>query len=148
MSTYGICLISIMPVRRTPVGTSELVTQLLFGETYSVEEQTDDWLHIRADWDAYEGWINASQHHGLDKQEYKKISGQNSGICTDLVAALHKSGSDVPLNIVLGSTLTGISENTFSLDGFSYHYEGSWENLSGAGDVTRDPPLACSREEA
>jgi len=43
---YGICLLSIVPCRKEPSGTSEMVSQLLFGEHYTVEEKKEDWLRI------------------------------------------------------------------------------------------------------
>lgn len=57
----GICHLSCIPLRAEPSGKSELVSQLLMGETYKVLEETPDWLRIKTDWDAYSGWLNRTQ---------------------------------------------------------------------------------------
>lgn len=51
----------IVPVRRDATDTSEMVTQLLLGETVRVLDEADRWLRIRADHDGYEGWVGRSQ---------------------------------------------------------------------------------------
>ncbi len=61
---YGICKLSVVPVRTEPSDRGELCTQLLFGELYQVTEQTEDekWLRINNLFDQYTGWISAIQH--------------------------------------------------------------------------------------
>jgi hypothetical protein len=36
---FGICSLSVIPCRKEPASTSEMVTQLLFGETYTIIEE-------------------------------------------------------------------------------------------------------------
>ncbi len=62
----GICHLSCIPLRAETSSKSELVSQLLMGETYAVLEETPDWLRIKMDWDGYEGWINRTQAHFPD----------------------------------------------------------------------------------
>ncbi len=57
----GICHLSCIPVRSAPDSKSELVSQLLMGETYQVMEEGKDWLFIETDWDRYSGWLNRTQ---------------------------------------------------------------------------------------
>ncbi|TNE81887.1 MAG: hydrolase Nlp/P60 [Bacteroidetes bacterium] len=57
----GICHLSCIPVRSAPDSKSEMVTQLLMGETYFVVEEGKDWFFIETDWDRYNGWINRTQ---------------------------------------------------------------------------------------
>ena len=59
---YGICLLSVVPCRKEASNASEMVTQLLFGEHYSVVDQTETWLKIVTAYDKYECWINIKQH--------------------------------------------------------------------------------------
>ena len=59
---FGICLLSVVPCRKEAANTSEMVTQLLFGEHYSVIEQTEEWVKIITAYDKYECWINKKQH--------------------------------------------------------------------------------------
>lgn len=57
----GICHLSTIPMRAETSSKSELVSQLLMGETYTILDETPDWVKIKTDWDAYEGWINSGQ---------------------------------------------------------------------------------------
>ncbi|MBT8327667.1 MAG: C40 family peptidase [Bacteroidia bacterium] len=56
----GICHLSQIPVRTEPKSSSEMCTQLLYGETYSILKQEGDWYYIKLDFDGYEGWISDS----------------------------------------------------------------------------------------
>ena len=58
----GICKLSIIPLRETANDRSQMVTQLLFGETYSILKQEDKWLFVQIDHDTYEGWIEKKQY--------------------------------------------------------------------------------------
>lgn len=58
----GIAGLSIIPVRAEPASQSEMVSQLLFGETYQILEEKGEWIRIKGFSDQYEGWINALQH--------------------------------------------------------------------------------------
>ncbi|MBI1305876.1 MAG: SH3 domain-containing protein [Bacteroidetes bacterium] len=61
ISGRGQCLISCVPVRAEDRSASELVTQILYGETYSVLERSEKWLRIKLETDGYEGWISSDQ---------------------------------------------------------------------------------------
>ncbi len=65
--TKGICTISIIPVRISPSHQSEMVTQLLFGEQYTVLEEINEWIKIVNKYDDYEGWIHRNQFINSDK---------------------------------------------------------------------------------
>lgn len=70
---YGICLLSVIPCRKEPSSTSEMVSQLLFGETYSITEDKDDWLKIITSFDNYPCWISSKQHNSLSEKEFKNF---------------------------------------------------------------------------
>lgn len=55
-------MLSCIPVRAEGKSQAELVTQLLYGETYSVLESTSEWTKIKIDFDGYEGWISSNQY--------------------------------------------------------------------------------------
>ena len=47
-------------MRAEPSESSEMVSQLLFGEHYTVIEQTEKWFFIRSEIDGYQGWIGSN----------------------------------------------------------------------------------------
>lgn len=58
----SVCVYGFVPVRKEPSERSEMVTQLLFGETYQVLEVQKNWCHIQIDFDGYSGWMDANLH--------------------------------------------------------------------------------------
>ena len=60
----GVCRLSIVPVRREPEDQSEILTQLLFGDHYSIVEtdESGKWLKICIYLDNYLGWIDSKQN--------------------------------------------------------------------------------------
>ena len=69
---YGICKLSVVPMRKDASHTSELVSELLFNDIYEIIEESDEWLKIQCMYDSYEGWIRKLQHHEITDNEYKE----------------------------------------------------------------------------
>lgn len=65
----AIILLSLVPVRANPSERAELVTQFLFGETLDIIEKQEEWTLVKSNIDQYEGWINNTQYHSLNKAE-------------------------------------------------------------------------------
>lgn len=57
----GICNLSLLPIRKQPSSTSEMVSQLLFGDTYQILDSQDSWVFILTDYDHYQGFISEQQ---------------------------------------------------------------------------------------
>ena len=87
---YGVTRLSMVPVRGEPADAAEMTSQLLFGEHYTVLEESEDrkWLKVVNAFDSYEGWIDRKQHHSISKEYYRQISETEYKICTDLVAKI------------------------------------------------------------
>ena len=71
--TYGISKLSAIALRKVPRHSSEMVNQLLYNETYTVLDKTQEWVLIQTDFDHYEGWIQAKQFMGIGDDDYKKL---------------------------------------------------------------------------
>lgn len=57
----GICTYSSVPLRIEPSSKSEMVSQLLFGETYRVIGREGSWMQVVCDFDDYQGWLHENQ---------------------------------------------------------------------------------------
>jgi gamma-D-glutamyl-L-lysine dipeptidyl-peptidase len=57
----GQCLLSSIPLRDKPESASEMVSQVLYGETYEILDREEGWIQVRLDTDSYEGWISENQ---------------------------------------------------------------------------------------
>jgi hypothetical protein len=73
---YGICDLSVIPIRKEGNHTSEMVSQLLYNELYEVLDEKPGWLLIKTDMDQYEGWIQGIQHHAISEQKFANCRGQ------------------------------------------------------------------------
>ena len=58
----GYCFLAAVPMRREPSDRSEMVSQLLLGETFDILERAEKWSLIRNHYDDYEGWIDNKQY--------------------------------------------------------------------------------------
>ena len=67
---YGICNLSVVPMRKEPSHTSELVSELLFNDIYKIIDENDEWLKIQCMYDLYEGWIRKLQHNEITDNEF------------------------------------------------------------------------------
>jgi len=56
-----ICDCSVIPMRKEPSDKSEMVSQVLYGETMLVLNETDKWYLVRLSHDHYEGWVDKKQ---------------------------------------------------------------------------------------
>jgi hypothetical protein len=63
------CIVSISPVRLQASDASEMVTQLLFGEIFTVEAMNSPWCKIRTCSDNYSGFVDIKHLHILTEEE-------------------------------------------------------------------------------
>ena len=70
---FGICNQSIVAMRAEPAHRSEMVSQLLFGELFSITERQNEWIKISNYFDDYTGWIVSWQIAELSLFEFEKI---------------------------------------------------------------------------
>ncbi|MDR1757374.1 MAG: C40 family peptidase [Bacteroidales bacterium] len=64
---HGICTQVYIPMRAGPSHRDEMVSQILFGESYHVLENAGDWLKVRCETDNYEGWIAQNCYHAANE---------------------------------------------------------------------------------
>ena len=106
-SNYGICNLSIIPVRNEPTDKSELVTQLIFGDAYEIIEEAEKWLKIRIEFDEYEGWIDRIQHFPTTEEYFNKLKSSNLQLLTKYSTLVYKGNMFYP--ILLGSSYLAIA---------------------------------------
>ena len=95
---YAACQVSIAPLRAQPSDRSEMVSQLLFGETVEVNEQKDHWRLVTCAWDGYSGWMDAKQLRRLTPVEFDDYRQQHA-ISLSLVEGLMAADHFIPLTL-------------------------------------------------
>ena len=122
---YGICNLSIIPLRAEPNDRSELVSQGLFGDSFKVIETKKHWLKIRIAFDKYEGWIDSKQYFEITKEEYQRLNDSPIIVSNELVDFIEDSTTHNLITIILGSRLPFYSKNTLMLNNNKYLFEGT-----------------------
>ena len=57
----GFCSLFAVPMRREPSDRSEMVNQLLEGDTFQILQNEEKWSLIQCDYDGYQGWVDNKQ---------------------------------------------------------------------------------------
>jgi hypothetical protein len=115
---YGICNLSVAPLRAEAADSSELVTQVLYGEMFKVLESRKKWSRIRLDFDKYEGWIDNKQFVNMEEEQYQIFSKQNPILSEDLVDLVSMPNNQM-LSIVVGSSLNTLALLNHTFDGLT-----------------------------
>lgn len=66
------CFVSVSPIRKEASDRSEMVSQLIFGETFEVVAYGNPWVHIRTVLDGYEGFIDIKHALPLTEKEFRR----------------------------------------------------------------------------
>ncbi|WP_040279762.1 C40 family peptidase [Psychroserpens damuponensis] len=125
---YGICNLSIVPLRIEPSDPTELVSQVLYGEIFKVLEQRKSWSKIRLAFDKYEGWIDNKQYLEITEENYKNITSENHRLSLDLIEYVQDDNNNL-YTIPLGSSLNGLDILNHTFDGHSINSKNDKSNL-------------------
>ncbi|NBC83155.1 MAG: SH3 domain-containing protein [Bacteroidetes bacterium] len=130
--SYGLATESMVPVRAEATEKSEMMHQLLFGETVTINHQQDNWLRIKIISDSYEGWVDAKMITYIE-DAYRKLWHENKLLVVQKeLALMHLNGTvytiyagsematnEKLLNRIGFKTYNNVSENApFSLNNF------------------------------
>ncbi|MBD8487868.1 C40 family peptidase [Echinicola sp. CAU 1574] len=114
---YGICRLSLISVYQEPRPGAGLLTQILFGETYEVEEATPDrkWLKVKVEADGVVGWMPAAQYEAVSEEAYNFYKDEDFQVVTSPLSSIKFKGD--LLYILPGSSLHIGSSELFDMDG-------------------------------
>ena len=113
---YGICNLSIVPLRLEASDTSEMVSQVLYGDVFKIIEMRKSWCKIRLAFDKYEGWIDTKQYFEISKEMYDDLRHEKPKLSSDLIEFIQDKNQQL-YAIPLGSQLYGLSILEHHFDG-------------------------------
>jgi hypothetical protein len=116
----AICLQTYIPLRSQPSESSEMVSQLLFGETYTIIESGSKWVFVRNHFDGYEGWCDVKMIFKISEQKFETLSKQNHIIVNEPWVCVHRKDKFGIQHILAGSVLRDLNAENFSLLDFEY----------------------------
>lgn len=120
--SFGICSLSIVPCRKEPASTSEMVTQLLFGETYEVQEEREDWISVISSYDRYPCWISARQHTPLSAAAFN--TSQQGMLSSELIQVITNKDTRSVFPLTIGAVLPGFGNQQCRVGEHEFSFEG------------------------
>jgi len=119
---FGICPLSVIPIRISPSHRSELISQMLFGEMAEVlESKGNHWLRIICESDGFIGWVEKDQILPLSESTYLKYK-NNYAYCLELMQPA--VGPDSFVSITLAARLPEYDGLRFSLNKVKFSFTG------------------------
>ena len=123
---YGICNLSIVPLRLSTSDTSEMVSQLLFGETFKILEKDKLWSKIQLTFDNYEGYVNNKQYEEISENYFVKlIEEETPYYSSEIIDFITNTKSELT-TIPLGATLPFFKDKKLEINKQLFTYEGSF----------------------
>ncbi|RFZ85462.1 hydrolase Nlp/P60 [Mucilaginibacter terrenus] len=109
---YGICNIAIVPLRAEPSDRAELVSQLLFGETFEILEWTNKWARIKTAFDSYTGWVDRLQFVMLGHLAYQNLQRKPAPLTHKPITQAWKIEDNTVIYLAAGSSLAFLEGTT------------------------------------
>ena len=121
--SFGICDLSIVPLRLEPSDPSEMVNQVVFGEHFKVLEKSKNWSKIRLAFDNYEGFIDNKQYEEITEEVYNYLSEENKSYAGELIDFITDNNHNLT-TIPMGARLPFYKDKNFNINKTLYTYEG------------------------
>jgi gamma-D-glutamyl-L-lysine dipeptidyl-peptidase len=115
---YAICHISNAPIRKDKSDTSEIITQILFGETVEILDTHQQWRYVRCTWDDYEGWLD---HKQIIACEQDFVATDTNMACPIALTGIAEA-ADHRQPILIGSSLPYFDGNAFKIGTKNYRF--------------------------
>jgi len=113
---YGICHLSIVPLRASTSHESEMTSQLLYGEHFKILEERAQWSRIRNAFDDFEAWIDKKQYKKIEEAEYYILERNNLQLSSDLIEYI-TDDKGLLMPVPMGSVLNFTKELGHSFEG-------------------------------
>jgi len=128
--TFGICQLSIVPCRKEPSHRSEMVTQILFGEHFTILEKKNFWCKIKIAHDNYEGWVEQKQLTEISEKSFLLLNKTTPVLALDLVQIVTSQTTEIVFPIVIGSMLPSYKNKEFAIEKNKFSYEGQAKKMA------------------
>jgi len=135
---YGISNLSIVPVRSDPHEKSEMCTQILFGEHYTIIEENAKWCQVELAFDGYQGWIDRKMVNEIEEEAFLELAEIPRIVTTDVFNIIQPAGGYNNFLIVAGSSLPHFDKvaRTFKIGNIVYTIQGN--SIAGANREVRE----------
>lgn len=121
---YGICNLSIVPLRAEESDLSEMTSQVLFGETFKIIEKQKEWSKICLTFDNYEGFIDNKQYVEITEDFYTKLSIEKQYFSGEIIDFITNNKNELT-TVPMGSSLPFYKAGKLQINTELYVYEGT-----------------------
>mgnify|MGYP005996037047 CR=1 FL=1 len=121
---YGICNLSIVPVRIEPLHSSEMISQVLFGETFEIIEKNKEWSKVQLTFDNYEGYIDNKQYIEITKETFSDLSTEKQYYSAEIIDFITNSKNELT-TIPLGANLPFFENGRLKINTQEFLFDGS-----------------------
>ena len=126
---YGICPLSLIAVRLTADDSSQMITQLLYGDSFKILESRKHWCKIRLSGEKSEGWIKNDQFMAIGDSDGKELMAtKTTNHSLDLVSFI-KTEQGVLVPILMGSNIGRTAIMSHEFEGTASRAETDKSNL-------------------
>jgi gamma-D-glutamyl-L-lysine dipeptidyl-peptidase len=131
---FGIVLHSLVPVRKDPQEESEMVSQLIFGESISIIAENEGWTQVVTQFDDYPGWIDSRLYKEIKESTYYSYLKSPPIVLDSLIMSIEKAGSR-PRLILAGSNLPGYNrkKDTLTVEDEVFHIRSTFGDFNTKG---------------
>lgn len=116
---FAICNLAIIPLRAEPTDKSEIVSQVLFGEHFTILETQKQWSKIKLFFDQYEGWVDNKQFQIISQKSFESLSEDALILNSDLVEYVTNPSNSL-LPITLGASLSFLNHPDININNFEF----------------------------
>jgi gamma-D-glutamyl-L-lysine dipeptidyl-peptidase len=131
---FGIVLYSLVPMRKDPLEESEMVSQLVFGESIRVISESEGWTRIISQFDDYPGWIDSRLYKRITEATFNDYGESSQKVLDALIMTIEKAGSR-PRMILAGSNLPGYNrkKDTLVIEDEVFHIRSTFGDFNSKG---------------
>ncbi len=102
--SYGVCILSVVPLRGEASERAEMVSQLLFGDLYEVLEENGNWLKIKTSDCGYEGFLSQKYHHTLSKEQFQELKQAPQSMVSDFMTLICEGKTQTIFPVFIGAS--------------------------------------------
>ena len=122
---FGVCNLSLVPLRAEPSDKSEIYSQLLFGDHFTILETSGKWIRLITAYDGYEGWLDHKQFAEIDQVAFVGLHDLNAVLGLSISHRVIKTAVNESLNLLAGTNIPLIENNCFYIDDIEYRLDGN-----------------------
>ena len=131
---YALCHLSVVPLRKKPSDTAEMVSQILFGESLIILGQHKNWYEVKLYFDDYQGFIDKKQCCIVPQAAFKDFSKNIFKCVFQRVGFLMHNGKKSRIISLGASFPITAPEKKLQINGKNFEYSG--EIFTGKKDST------------